>query len=463
MSLGNVTGKLNKKCGLNTLSLQKSFLEELTWKEVSKAIEQLDPELFEAIEASALPANLKLFKVSYPYGAQIMKDGLVYLPNADGALVPLADESIPAITRRHLDYNHYSNPASFILKGSADLFLTHRDVIFSFPGPVPAGRLFGTSLVLTEGRDVQKFHPTFLWQMTAGVRSLILLPKMGDAAGLDRLDRHFKINSRSLVSEGRDSWFLFRELAQKLDKSDFWTVEILFFSGDWFKWDNKPTSPFKELLFKRAWKITEFWRNEYLWNMVFSIFMDEKIVRINPFIGDTVKHLMYMAVGAQPGFAPSNNVDFAPIPAFQKTLKEVYQIDYEPIFMLPQTFQKNCPQPVYYSLAYPNTMEFSPSTKKISTKANDLEEILLCMKKYLHFLKTSDLNIQDSAVYEMAQKVAFSFYHPSHEDNNIQKTEALFDQDGSFKAATNVKKINLPLPKNATFFKGCVKITLEES
>jgi len=444
------------------LSANAGHLEELTWKDVAAGIKQFDLELYEAIEASDLPQDWSIFKATYPYGAHILKDGLFYIPNAQGELVLLSDESIPKHIQKKLGYNHNSNPVAFVWKNALEIFLPHNESIFTYVGPIAEGRLFGASLVLSE-TNARRFHPTFLWQMTAGARSLILLPKIGDAAGLDRLDKYFKINSRHLTSEGSENWFLFKELAQRLDQSDSWSMEVLFFSKEWFEWSDRAETPFKSLLYKRNWKGTEFWRNEFLWNMVFSIFKEEKLAKINPFIADTAKYLMHIAVGAQPGYAPitQDNV-VGPIGAFQKILREIYQIEYSPIFMLPKMFNLNEIQPVYYSLAYPNSLEFSPNNRKASTKINDLIEIDYFLKKYIGFLKTNTLKIQDTEFFAAAQKVKFSLYHQKQEEET-QSVETLFQLDNAFKNAVFLKQAKgWTLPKNAHFLKGCIKISVEE-
>lgn len=441
------------------MKLKPARLEEVTWADVRTNVKTLDPELFAAIEEFNPSAKHTLFKVCYPYGAEILKNGILQLPTASGDLALITDAAIPDSIRKRLNYNYSSNPVTFVLKNSAELFAICNDITVPFYSKINPGRLFGTFLILNNSSPA--LHPTFFWSLTAGSRSLLMLPNISDNVSLARLSKEFKMNFTK-PKDSVDHWFLFRDLANHEDFGEDWELEVLFFTDNWFDWSNKSLNPLRLLMFERAWDATDYWRNQFIWNLVYSIFIKEKIVKINPHIADLVKHLASIGISIQPGFAPALDNKIAPIARLQKIFVDVYRIHAAPIMMSPEYFQIGQPQEVYYSLDHPAAVEFSPNTRRISSRITDLLEIQQFLKKYLNFIKTSELNIQDSKFFELAQKVKFEFFHQrTSTSEGVHSIDNLFDTDPSFINSLGYGE-HLPMPKNASFLKGCIRISNKE-
>lgn len=291
------------------MKLKAATLEEVTWSDVRTQVKALDPQLFDAIEEFGPDSRHTLFKASYPYGAEILKNAVFQVPIATGEIVPITDERVPDIIRKKLSYNHLSNPVTMVLRGSAELFFNHMGNAFPFFGMIKKGRLFGTSLVLSE--NGLNMHPNFLWSLTAGARSMFSLAKVSEVVGLNRLEKHFQVNLPK-ESEYQDQWNLFQALANAPEFVDPWRCEVLFFSDAWFDWSAKKSAMFKLSLHEKAWRATEFWRNQFLWDVVYSMFKQEKLVKVNPAIADIVRQVSLIAAGVQPGFTPLHNDDADP-------------------------------------------------------------------------------------------------------------------------------------------------------
>ncbi len=442
------------------MKLKAATLEEVTWSDVKAQVKALDPKLFNAIEEFGPDSRHALFKVSYPYGAEILKNGVFQVPITSGEVVPITDERVPDAVRKKLSYNNSSNPVSCIIRGSAEFFLNHMGNTFPFSGMIKKGGLFGTLLVLSEkGIDL---HPNFLWSLTAGARSMFSLAKVSEVVGLNRLEKHFQV-SLPKENEYQDQWNLFKALANAPEFDDSWRCEVLFFSNAWFDWSDKKSAMFKLSLYEKAWHGTEFWRNQFLWDMVYSMFKQEKIVKVNPAIADIVRQVSLIAAGVQPGFTVLHNDDAGPISAFQKALIDVYKIEYQPIFMGSQLFSYEDPNSaVYYSLEYPVSLSFSPSSKKASTKIADLLEIKYLLTKYLSFLKTSKLNIEGTRFYDIPSSVDFYFFHHmANESERILSPESIFKEDANFEDAANIfgEDASLGYPVNSNFLNGCMRLS----
>lgn len=117
---------------------------------------------------------------------------------------------------------------------------------------------------------------------------------------------------------------------------------------------------------------------------------------------------------------------------------------------------------VYYSLEYPVSLSFSPSSKKVSTKIADLLEIKYLLTKYFSFLKTSKLNIEGSRFYGIPSYVDVRFFHQmANEGEKILSPESIFKEDPNFEDATNIlgEDVSLSYPVNSNFLNGCMRLS----
>lgn len=444
------------------MKLKPAKFAKLTWSEVKAEVKALDPELFAAIEKFNPRAKHALFKATYPYGAEIVKAGVLQLPLPSGELAPLTDERISEEVRQQLSYNHFCNPTTFVLKGSCELFFSHLGNTFPIFGLMHKGHLTGISPTLTN--NDQSLHPPFLWSMTAGARSIFSLAKISEVVGLTRLEKHFKVTLPK-VNEYKDQWELWRTLANAPEFPSNWSCEVLFFGKAWFDWSDETANVFKLHLYDCVWTGTAFWRNQYLWDVIYSMFKQEKVVKVNPAIADTVRQLSLIAAGVQPGFSVMQHNTAAPLSELQKALVDIYKIEYLPIFMKPSLFDFEKPQSsIYYSLEYPVSLIVSPHNKKGSTKIADLLEIKYLLTKYLTFLKTSKLNIENSRFYKIPNRVDFNFFHNMVNSREmILNLETIFKEDANFiKGNLLLEQTDLSYPINSNFLNGCIRLSKKE-
>ncbi len=159
------------------MSIAKSSMHKVYWQDVRTQVKAKNPELAAVIDEVNPGESHPLYQVSYPFGAEVLKEGILFIPNKDGDLVPLTDPQISDELRRDLDYNLNSNPICFVLKNATELFIKIDDLLVTAFGLVSEGRLFGLSRVISSKKSEQ---PVFTWDMTAGARSLFMLPKISE-------------------------------------------------------------------------------------------------------------------------------------------------------------------------------------------------------------------------------------------------------------------------------------------
>lgn len=210
-----------------------------------------------------------------------------------------------------------------------------------------------------------------------------------------------------------------------------------------------------------TWQGSEFFRNQFMWDLALSLIQQQRNIKPNPYIADTVKHLLAMGVGALPGFAPALDDHAAPVRRLQEIFTTIYQLqDYAPIIMQPQFFslkQKES-RPIYYSLQYPTTIEFSPRSREGSTKIFDLYEIRSLLNKYLNDIASDKLNVKGTLVYELPEKVQYDFFHTDIENyTGIRLSKEIPEEDAAFKRV--LANVNKRFPANSTFIRGCIRIT----
>ncbi|MDO8953527.1 MAG: hypothetical protein Q7V63_01605 [Gammaproteobacteria bacterium] len=436
-------------------NMKKASLEELSWDAIRVEFAQKNATLAKIIDDLSPSKEYTLFKAKYPYGAEIVRGGNANLPNEQGQCIGFHDSNLNAQLREKLLYNKGSTPVSMVLKNSVEIFIEVGNNTIPFYGAIPPGKIFGTWKVLNPH---DSHTPAFLWNMTAGARSLFMMPKISEKMKHNRLKRDFGITAdtpKTLL----DHWEVFSALANSAQFGETWEAEILFFPKKWFeKLDDAKWLPFKCYLLESSWKGSEYLRNLFFWDIAFSLIQQQRGIKPNPYIADTVKHLLGMGIGALPGFAPSIDDTCGPIKRLEEIYSEVYQLDYAPIIMDLHNFSSQCPRPIYYSLAYPTTTEFSPKSRLDTSKISDLYEIKSLLNKYLLGIFEDNLNLQLTPLSQIPKTVQYDFFHTDNQQyQSINSSLLLPKEDFNFQKTPY--KSNKGFPENSSFIKGCIRIS----
>ena len=447
-----------------TRLLEENPIQELTWPEIRDEVHKVNPKFAVIVDELDPGKEYTVFKVAYPYGSEILKNGSLHLPDKYGQLVPLAHNNIDQNLKNKLSYNLSSNPVSMVLKNSLELFFAIDGHTIPFPyGMIPPGLLFGCWRMITSSLS---HHPAFLWNMTAGARSIFMLPKIAETISHNRLKQVFQIESDAPKSLF-DQWHIFKTISEKEQKNKPWKTEVLFFSNKWFeKLEDAAWKNFHLYLHQTSWDSTEFLRNEFVWDLIFSVIQKNHNIKPNPHIADTVKHMFAISVGAVPGFSPAIDDSVAPVSLIQKTYLEIYKLkNYAPIMMVPNTFKMDNPEiqrPAYYSLHFPTALEFSPKSSQRSSTIGDLYNVKLLLQKYLLALSTDNLHINETPLFNVAKKIDFDFFHTDTEQYyEIKENKNIPKDDPSFLEAFN-KTDNKQFPTTSTFTRGCIRISKKD-
>ena len=297
--------------------------------------------------------------------------------------------------------------------------------------------------------------------MTAGARSMFMLPKVSEALAHNKLKQGLKI-SVDKPKDLLDHWKVFKEIAKQPEFSQPWYVEMLFFSKEWFKQMlDSAWIKLRYYFIEKTWHSTEFWRNQFIWNITFSRIQSLRKIKASPYIADIVKHILAIGTGEVLGFRAAIDNSLAPIEGLQQAYIDHYELKYyAPIIMQPSLLltEKENQSPVYYSLQYPTALELSPKTSGRSSAISDLYDIRALIGKYLQKISDEGLNIEATPLYELSRIIHFDYYHNNVELYAGMKNSEELPIDDSLFAAVMKKFPGREFPKNSAFVKGVISI-----
>ncbi len=437
---------------------QTGSAEKLTWSQARESVAKVNLEFLRIIDEISPDERHWLLKVRYPYGCPVMKRSVLMLPNKKCAVVPITDSSIDKEIREGLNYNLNSNPVSLVLKNSFEIFLPLSDRAIPLSGIIKPGTAFGAARMLSPGETE---HPIFIWEMTSGARSVFMIPKITEAPKHQKLEKALGVNlpfPRTLMQH----FDVFRLIASSQHiKHEPWSAEILYFSENWFKHlDDEKWSEFYNYFRRSGWGASEFWRNQPIWNLIFSLVVQNYESKPNAYIMDTVKYLLNMGIGSMPGLGPVSDTTVGPFDFIQEVYSNIYEIrHYPPIVIQPQLFDmknKNA-NPVYYSLQFPNALEFKPSSRKRASIISDLHEIRSLMKRYESEMLSDKYNIDGTSLMSLFNKVRYDYFHSAVELHEGMRDSAEMANDIRLRTTLDGKVYNT-FPSTCLFGKGCIRV-----
>ncbi len=389
---------------------------------------------------------------------------LLYIPDQTGQLSVLKSHNIPAEIRDQLSYSF--SPIATILNKSIEIYVEtpeHRTIPFKLFGP---GTTIGVWDIMTH--PLVSLRQAWSWSVTAGARTLFMLPKIMDTANHVKLQRAYRIHThvpRTIFEQGK----IFAQIYKNKASENPWHTHILFFSKKWLEPHPKNIGwiKLKEYWAQEAWTQMLYWSNKMILDFNWELYIAEltkRKIKLKPYLLDTVKHLISIGCGVIPGFRPADTSEqVAPTHLIQKAYINDYRLKtYAPILMHPDFLTPTgATKLVYYSLQAPTLpeqpfeFEIFSSVVKIIRELKDYMDIFLVVMKKLPKINNRALDLIES--------VHFDYFHTERDEYNTIKYSA--DMVKLDPSLTNCSKEfgNRQFPENAPFFKGCVRISINDS
>lgn len=432
---------------------QVSPIEVLHWDGIRGDVQQLDKTLAGIIDNINPDKRHKLFRITYSFGDLILKDGLLQIPYDNGGVLPLTDVRVDSKLRENLSYSVI--PLFLTLKNSSEVFLDTGSRIIPL-------NLFnqGSLLGLFESIDFQ-FNRVSRprWSVSAGARSIFMLPKLKHSIGMKRLRLTYKLPSATKVETLSDHWDLFVALSKQSVFNQTWKNQVLFFGKEWLVWRNDPKwIPFYKYLFQHAWSQAQFAIGKIDLSLSWELFIDalsSRRLKPIPYLADQVKHILLIAAAKWPAFRPADSSErTAPVKSLQAAIVETYQLkDHLPTIMHPYLLNANDKLPGYYSLTLPTLLEGSPHNKRSSTIMLDLRDIKLMLDI---FLQTAVHHKRFDTVF--LGETGFEYFHVEPDMfEEIQSSDQIPQDDPGFSQGSE----NYPhhsFCATSPFWRGCIRI-----
>ena len=228
--------------------------------------------------------------------------------------------------------------------------------------------------------------------------------------------------------------------------------------------------PFNHFLLKRVWQQAKSSRNkmhlEALWE-AFSRILINKKVKPQPYIVETLQHLIYVGAGMVSGYRPATDNLAGPVDGFIRMYLNDYELKYYyPSVIQPDIFNINSTDAnnfIYYSMQVPSNLEAIPKTRtSVSTRA-DLAELI-----YLNHLFSTELietpSLQQNAVElcHLFLKLKFDYFHDEAELHaGIRSSEDIGAEDPRFLYLPS--DIDQSEPRKfcarGSFVRGCIRLS----
>ena len=435
----------------------------VTWKDVRDDVLKTNKKLGEIIDAINPDDSYKFVKSTYLYGDVFIKHGVAQLLSANNGLIPLSHHSVDKLVQKELLYS--SMPLFLILEKDSELFVdTGKRAI-----PI---NLFnkGSLSGIYEAMDYmmgRKSDP--IWNFSAGSRSIFMLPKITDKAGLEKLRVSYDIPSTIQIETLSDHWEMFKNIAQSKNFNQPWQNTILFFGEKWLlnlKNNSKEWEKFKDYLLGIVWEHANYSIDKIKFNIYWELFTEiisSRRLQPKPYIIDQVKHLLSTVAGNFPGFVVmGNSQESAPKKSLQEAFIKNYALkQYIPTIMHACMPQNNIIKPtyVYYSLSIPTVLEGSPIKKTTGTIVNDMREIKLLIET----LKNHFKNKPYLEANKIIQNIQLDFFHYEKDIyNQIRSSDNISVEDSSFSIDKNIYPSRNFCP-TSPFYSGCIRIKVPQS
>ena len=369
-------------------------IEKIDWNTARKLLIEstVDQTLINVIDQCV--NNSSYFYVAqYRYGEKIIDKGRLLL-----------SDTLPNSVKVDLMYNAESHPLSVVLAGCSELFLDNNHNIIPY-ALFTQGQIVSSWLALDDFDN--SYHPRFIWDMIAGVRSAFLINSINRERNHNNLCKQLNL-ALSKPNNLREHFNLFKDITDKY--CDDWCFKTLIFPKPIIDHLKTQWELFRLHLIERAWSSSSYLRNSVLWNSIYSVLASQLNLRVSAYDLSCIKHIIGVATGNTLGFEPCVDERYMPIAVIQKSYYEHYglaQFNQVPAIMIP-AYKKQA-IPIYYSFAHPNNIEIPIKVDSYNSDrkyANYLESIFNKITSNLNRIAASNY----SPIIKALNSVKFEFH-----------------------------------------------------
>jgi hypothetical protein len=398
-------------------------IQEYTWSQVHDRVEKADPEFTKVVDDWDPGKEYTFIELSYPFGSHILdvNKGGFQLPKENGRTVPLKDSSVPTELRKKLGYN--ALPLGILMPDHGiEVYHKLEDRVFSLA-------------FFTSGFNIgiwETFGPPAPYSAIAGSRSMIMAPKITDTDNHKKLKDCYGIR-QAVPRNLFDQSAIFVELAKHLKEP--WEVKILFLNHKWLEPQKRNIGwlNFYNYLRDKSWQHTEYARSKSVFEVSWKHFCEalkEKGERFDPYLIETLRHIIFVSQGTLPAFAAvGKNEMHGPTQFLMDVYANKYGLkNYTPTLLAPihlgRTFKE--PVPLYYSFQNPTLLDSIPKIKTFSSAIDDMRNFKALMECFIEETAENSFNFGVTTPQEMLSQIKFDYFHSEmHTYGGIESSDLL--------------------------------------
>lgn len=439
-------------------------LQQVYWHDVRAKVAELRPQLAHIIDQLSPDQNLPLIEARYPYGSKIIDNGRLMLPGEDAEIHALDSNMFPTDLQEKLGYS--TTPICFVLNKNVEIFTA-----------TPHGRIVpyrlckpGVCIGMWESLEkLQKIGINHAWftNVTAGARSVFMLPKVTDSSCYERLRKRYQ-TQRYVPQSLNEHWHIFSQITHS-QQDQPWQSEVLFFTKHWLeKLDDLSWYPLRCYWQEESIEQYQHWCNKFIFELAWEQFnniLEERKIKLKTYKLDTMKQLISIGMGIMPGFRPTDGRDTAlPTACIQNAYVDVYGLkQHAPIIIQPWHLDPSDPKDqhaVYYSLQHPSLPESPPLYKHPPSIMKEMHELADIMDAFFEVLHNTPKTTPTSE-HDFADVVKYQYFHNQHDSyGTVQHSMKLATDDPGFLKMSQTAT-NHSFPENSPFLQGCIQVRLE--
>lgn len=426
------------------------------WKAVRERVGLVDKYFTELVDKVFPGKEYPLYLLYLPFGMLKGDTESSFLPTLDGRFCKLSDPDLPKDLIQDIGYGKSSSPLGMILENQIEYFIEIEDQIIPYDIANP-GTIFNKSILLNKKLN-RNYIPNGVLKASAGSRTAFSLPSINSYNNLIKLGD--KLNCKiSAPRKSSDHWHIFKQISWG-SKSP-WRVCMLYFSEKWIQalLGDPDWIELKTYITEKDRELHQYDSNNVFYEIFYSFAQNKHNLSVsNPYITNTVLHLIKIALGEAPGYIPATTEEAMPLSVIQNALCEFYDIDSHPTIMTPHKYKfENDDHPIYYSLQHPTMPSFSIKRNSRVTANNEILAINYIMPSLIQEMLDESSMMKNTVLSDLAKKVKFKFFHnvPTNKDY-ITGSSTLKDYDKRFIHSSD--KTNKKFCHEGKFLRGCVMI-----
>jgi hypothetical protein len=437
-------------------------LQKTDWSGVSEKVKALNPALYCILEKLNPSHEYAIYTVNYPYGDMLCKAGRLLIPNHDNVYVDLSDESIDPLTRDELGYARAGLPLGMVLDKTLESFINAPTRALPLK-LYSAGSVFQTEEISTY-QQAYSFKPHHGLNLSSGGRSVFLLPSIHCYIGFRRLNDYLGLQVEPPKTLN-NHFELFQSILQSAHVASSWTSEVLYFSKSWLERMHSDPS---WLLLKNYFLDQQMMQHQYdlgthYYDLFYGHVQEKRNLKISqPYITETVIHLIKIALGLMPGFVPAVDNETLPLHLLQKVFVECYELKkHIPTIMQPAMHDfETANTPIYYSLQHPTMPSHHLKKASVSTAILDIKSISRAMGVFLEEMLNQSSMMSNTVFEKLATMIQVDYFHNTGADGqHILPITDLIAHDQRFEfMSSGIDGSELTSAIDGKFFRGCVSM-----